>query len=87
MALIQPIRSDNAYFGFAKETIPGNPVAPYIFPRWEDGSSAEIDVKMEDLWEGDASRHLSGLVKNESSVKFKLTVYVKRQLNRTPYDN
>jgi hypothetical protein len=73
--VITPIRSDNAYFGFGKEVPAGTPVAPYLFPRWEDGSTIEIDTKMEELWEGDATRHLSLLVKNQQSVKFKLTIY------------
>ena len=73
MTLITPIRSDNAYFGFAKETTPGTPVAPSIFPRWMDGSGIEIDLKAEDVWEGDGSRRLGLIVKNRQMVKIKLS--------------
>lgn len=71
MALIVPIRSDASYFGFAKEATPGTPVAPSNFPRWMDGSQLEIDLKMEDVWEGDGTRHLSTVIKNRQSVKIK----------------
>lgn len=71
MALIVPIRADAAYFGFAKEATSGVPVAPSLFPRWMDGSQLEIDVKMEDVWEGDGTRHLSTIIKNRQTVKIK----------------
>ena len=70
--VITPIRSDNAYFGLGKEVTPGTPVAPTYFPRWEDGSKIEIDCKIEEIWEGDGSRHLSLAVKNLQMVKIKL---------------
>lgn len=70
--VITPIRSDNAYFGFAKESSPGTAVSPAIFPRWMDGSNIEIDAKMEDIWEGDGSRRLSTIIKNQQIVKIKL---------------
>lgn len=70
--VITPIRSDNAYFGFAKETTPGTAVAPSVFPRWMDGSSIEIDMKAEDVKEGDGSRRLSTIIKNQQTVKIKL---------------
>jgi hypothetical protein len=70
--VIQPIRSDNAYFGLAKETTPGTAVAPTTFPRWYDGSQLEYDLKSEELWEGDGTRRLAQLVKNRQSVKIKL---------------
>ncbi len=72
MTLIQPIRSDNAYVGLAKETTPGTPVAPVWFPRWLDGSGLELDLKAEDFFEGDGSRHVSQLIKNKQEVKLKL---------------
>src|SRR6266487_3468261 len=72
--VLVPIRSDNAYWGFSKEVVPGTPVAPSVFPRWQDGSSLEYDLKMEEIWEGDGSRRLSQLVKNQQGVKIKLTI-------------
>jgi hypothetical protein len=72
MAVLVPIRSDNSYFGWAKETTPGIPVAPSIFPRWMDGSSVEIDLAAGDIWEGDGSRRLSLIVKNRQMVKIKV---------------
>lgn len=71
MALI-PIRSDNAYFGLGMQSVQGTAVAPTSFPRWLDGSSIEWDMKTEEVWEGDGTRHLSQLWKNGQSVKFKL---------------
>lgn len=69
---IVPIRSDNAYFGFAKETTPGTPVAPSIFPRWMDGSSIQIEMENEAIEEGDGSRRTSTIIKNGQKVKIKL---------------
>lgn len=68
-----PIRNDNAYLGFAKQSVQGTAVAPTVFPRWLDGSSLEIDASMEDIWEGDGSRHLSQVIRNKQSVKVKLS--------------
>jgi hypothetical protein len=70
--LLTPIRGDRAYIGFAQETTPGTPVAPTIFPRWIDGSNIQIDVKAEDVWEGDGSRRLGSIIKNGQQVKIKL---------------
>lgn len=72
--VIVPIRNDNSYFGFAKETTPGTPVAPSLFPRWQDGSTITIELKAEDVWEGDGTRRLSQIVKNQQYVKLKLVV-------------
>lgn len=69
--VIIPIRSDNAYIGMAKEVPAGTPVAPSTFPRILDGSSFEVDLKTEELWEIDGSRHLSQLIKNGQKVKIK----------------
>lgn len=74
MVVIKPIRDDNAYFGLALETTPGTPVAPHIFPRWQDGSSLEFALKAEDIYEGDGSRRLSQVVKNQQKVTIKLSV-------------
>ncbi len=73
MTVIVPIRADSAYFGISKEVVPGTPAAPVWFPRWMDGSNIEIDLKAEDVWEGDGSRRLSQIVKNRQMVKIKLT--------------
>lgn len=71
--VLSPIRSDNAYYGFSKETVPGSPVAPSVFPRWMDGSTIEIDMTAENVLEGDGSRRLSLIVKNRQMVKIKLS--------------
>lgn len=70
--VIVPIRSDNAYFGLAKEITPGTPQAPIWFPRWFDGSSIEVNAKMEDVKEGDGTRRDSQIIKNGQEVKIKL---------------
>lgn len=70
--VIVPIREDNGYLGFAKESSPGTAVAPNIFPRWMDGSQIEIDLSAEDVKEGDGSRRLSTIIKNRQMVKIKL---------------
>lgn len=74
MTLI-PLRNDNAYLGFAKQSAQGTAVAPSVFPRWLDGSSISLDLGAEDIYEGDGSRHLSQVVKNKQSVKIKLSLY------------
>ena len=73
MVLI-PIRADNAYIGLAKQAAQGTPVAPTYFPRLLDGSTFEVDLAAGELWEVDGSRHLSQLIKNKQSVKFKQVV-------------
>lgn len=69
---IASIGSSNAYFGFSKETTPGTPAAPTIFPRWMDGSTIDIDLSTEDIREGDGSRRLSTIIKNKQQVTVKL---------------
>src|SRR2546425_2161083 len=69
---VASIRSSNAYFGFARESTPGTPAAPTIFPRWMDGSKIDIDLNTEDIREGDSSRRLSTIIKNKQMVKVKL---------------
>lgn len=70
--VVVPITSISAYYGLGKQSAQGSPVAPTIFFRWEDGSSLEFDLKVEDVWEGDLTRMLSFLVKTQQSVKFKI---------------
>lgn len=72
-----PIRNDNAYFGFAKQTTQGTPVAPDHFIRWLDGSGIEPDLKTEEIWEGDGSRNLSQIIKNGQKWKIKLLFYAR----------
>lgn len=72
MTVIVPIRSDNSYWGISKETTPGTPVAPSVFPRWMDGSQIEIDLAAEDVKEGEGTRRLSTIIKNRQMVKIKL---------------
>lgn len=74
MALV-PIRSDRAYMALAKQSAQGTSVTPTYFPRWVDGSSIEMDLKIEDLWEGDNTRRLSQMIKNSQMVKIKHVCY------------
>src|SRR6266704_1869282 len=67
-----PIRGNNAYFGFAKQSSGGTAVAPNVFPRWMDGSSIEISYKEEKIREGDGTRRLSQAIKNMQMAKIKL---------------
>src|SRR5487761_2767401 len=69
------LRSDRAYAGFAKQSGQGVSTAPSLFPRWLDGTSLEIDAKLEDIWEGDNSRRLSQIIKNGQQVKIKHVCY------------
>ncbi|MBF6588933.1 MAG: hypothetical protein IVW57_00195 [Ktedonobacterales bacterium] len=71
------IRSDNGYIGFAKQSQQNTGAAPTQFYRWLDGSGIEVDAKMEEIWEGDGSRHLSQLIKNRQSAKIKLITNVR----------
>lgn len=72
MALIVPIRSNNAYIGIGKQTVGGTAVAPTVFPRWLDGSQLEFALKTESIREGDTTRRLSQVIKNQQYVKVKL---------------
>jgi hypothetical protein len=72
MALIVPIRQDNGYIGFAKQTTSDVAVAPSTFPRWMDGSGLEIAVNTEEVQEGDGSRRPSIVIKNDQRAKVKL---------------
>lgn len=74
MAIVA-IRGNRAYAGLAKQSTQGVSVAPIYFPRWLDGTSVEIDMKAEDLWEGDGSRRLSQIIKNQQHVKIKHMCY------------
>lgn len=67
-----PVRESNAYTGFSIQGSQGVAAAPTFFPRWEDGTSIEVDQKLEDVWEGDGSRHINLIVKNGMQIKFKL---------------
>jgi len=64
-----PIRSDNAYFGIAKQSVQGTAVAPTSFIRWLDGSKIDWGVTTAEIWEGDGSRRLSQVIKNKQEVK------------------
>jgi len=66
---IVPIRADNAYVGIGKQSAQGTPVAPSTFVRWLDGTKFEFDLKVEEVWEGDGTRRLSQVIKNNQSVK------------------
>lgn len=75
--VIVPTREDNFYIGFAKETTPGTPVAPSIFPRWMDGTSLAIDTTIEVIKEGDGTRRNSTVIKNGQKVTIKLTAWLR----------
>jgi len=75
MPLIIPLRANNAYIGLGKQSVSGTAVAPTLFPRWLDGTMLQIEMKAEDIWEGDTTRHLSQVIKNQQSVSVKLTCY------------
>src|SRR5260370_20222915 len=68
------IRDDNSYFSFVQQAVAGTPQAPIWFPRWVDGS-IEYDMKSDEVYEGDGSRHASQLVKNQQMLKIKLKCY------------
>lgn len=70
-----PLRSNNAYAGIAKQSVQGTAVTPSTFPRWVDGTKIEMDAKLEDVWEGDGSRRLSFILKNEQQVKIQHMFY------------
>lgn len=70
-ALIIPIRGDNFYLGITKQLVGGTPLAPTTFIRPLDGSTFEVDLKSEELWEMDGSRRLGQIVKNRQMVKIK----------------
>ena len=72
MALVIPISSVNAYVGVGKETTSGTAVAPTIFPRWLDGSSLEINLKSQKIFEGSGTRQFSQVLKNQQYTKVKL---------------
>lgn len=74
MATINAIRSDNSYVSFAQQAVGGTPVAPIWFPRWVD-LSIEYDLKIEEVMEGDGTRHVSQLVKNQQKIKIKYKCY------------
>lgn len=64
-----PIRNDNAYFGCAKQSVQGTPVAPSSFFRWLDGSKIDWAVTTKEIREGDTTRRLSQVIKNKQEVK------------------
>lgn len=70
-----PLRSDRAYCGFAKQSGQGVASAPNLFPRWLDGTSIQVELGAEDIWEGDSSRRLSQIIKNNQKVVIKHVFY------------
>jgi hypothetical protein len=66
-----PLRADNAYMGFGKQSVQGTAVAPTTFLRWMDGTAFDLDLKASDLWEGDGTRRLAQIIKNHQRVKIK----------------
>lgn len=66
------IRDNNFYLGFALESSPGTPVAPSLFPRWNDGSKVDYNLGTKEVWEGDGTRHLSMIIKNQQSLTITL---------------
>jgi hypothetical protein len=72
-----PLRANNAYFGMAKQTVQGTAVAPTTFPRWLDGTAIDLALSVEEIMEGDSTRHISLIVKNKQEVKLKLATYVR----------
>jgi hypothetical protein len=72
---IVPIRNSNAYLGFGKQTVQGTAVAPTLFPRWLDGSNIDIAMKVENIREGDGTRRLAQVIKNQQYAKIKLMCY------------
>lgn len=72
MSLVIPIRSSNAYVGIGKQSVGGTPVAPTIFPRWLDGTTIDITLKEERILEGDGTRRLSQVIKNQQMTKVKI---------------
>jgi hypothetical protein len=69
-----PISNDNAYFGIAKQSVQGTPVAPSSFPRWLDGSKIDWAVTTKEIREGDSTRRLSQVIKNKQEVKITTTL-------------
>jgi hypothetical protein len=72
MALIVPVRENNGYLGFSKQTVSDVAVAPSVFPRWMDGSGIEIIADSETIEEGEGSRRTSIIIKNGQRAKIKL---------------
>ncbi len=79
MTALAPLRASNGYIGLGKQSVIGNAVSPTIFPRWRDGSVLSVELKAEDVEEGDTSAQLSAIIKNEQSVKIKL-IFVARPI-------
>lgn len=72
---VLPLRSDRAYTGFAKQSSQGVAVAPSTFIRWLDGTALSVETGDEDIWEGDNTRRLSTIIKNNQKVSLKLSCY------------
>lgn len=72
MTLITPIRSNNGYVAFAKQSSSDTAAAPTIFARWMDGSGIEIIADTEKVEEGDGSRRPSTIIKTGQKAKVKL---------------
>lgn len=70
--VVVPIRSDNAYVGIGQQSQQAVGVSPNYFVRWLDGTKLEFDMKTEEVWEGDGSRHLSQLIKQHQMVKMSI---------------
>jgi hypothetical protein len=72
---LTPLRGNNVYVGWAKESVWGTPVAPTNFWRWLDGSAAKMTPKISVEREGDTSPHKSLAWKSEQSGDIKIVEY------------
>lgn len=74
---LTPIRGNDAYIGWAKETAWGTAVAPAFFWRWLDGSEWNPDVKVTSEREGDTSPFVSLSWKTAQMGMIKIVEYVR----------
>lgn len=76
---LTPLRGNNAYIGYGKQSAWGTPVAPTWFSRWLDGSGFNADAKVTTEMEGDASPWEILAYKTEQKGMVKVVEYARPQ--------
>lgn len=72
---LTPIRGNDAYVGYGKQSVWATPVPPTCYPRWLDGSEWGSEVKVTSEMQGDGSPHKGLMYKTEQYGMVKIVEY------------
>lgn len=70
-------RDNRHYFGWSKQSVLGTPIAPTQFWRWLEGSDANPEPRMQEVYEGDAGVHINLIYKDAQYWGIRIVEYVR----------